>query len=332
MNPAQREQPILFVKWYHLDSIDTAIAHVHRTLTLADAPRRTRVHIRPHFPEIGEESDRLVIILQMVIQQVDVSSLTRKILERRHEATPKYPAQYHNELERISSELDEIATLSWELITWRLNIVGALRPSPRTFSLFWRHGLWTDSFEVFDGWKQVPSGVITLEMAPSVELEIPDATLRDLSQRFLQIHHAPLAHSLMREAERLLPNEVRSAVVVAVAAIETAVKQFIAELAPDTTWLLDEISSPPVVKLLAHLVPETSKRRRQLQRPPKKLMTIVESMVRLRNEIVHGHRTNVARRDIEKLFPQIRDILFMLDYARGETWALSHVSSDTRAN
>jgi hypothetical protein len=344
MSMTPSEQPFLFVKWYHLDAVGSIIHHVPCTLTLADAPRKTRVHVQPDLPDTGEEDDRRVRILQMVMKQATVNSTTRDILEgrwtpsdpagqdmRSHSSIRSYPPEYRNEMTGIESELDISATQSWELLSWRLNILGALPPAPRTFSLSWQHGRWTDTVKVFDGWNQIPSGITTLEMPHFVELDISEDVLRDLSLRFLELDGAPLGHSLLREAERLLQSEIRSTIIVAVASVETAVKKFIADLAPDTAWLLDELSSPPVVKLLTRYVPELSRRRQYLGRPPRHIVVALEAAVALRNRIVHGRSADTSRNQVEQLLSTLRDILFALDYARGETWALEHISSQTKS-
>ena len=66
----------------------------------------------------------------------------------------------------------------------------------------------------------------------------------------------PLAHALLREAEiNRNRDALRSALILAVAAIEIGVKRFIATAIPGTAWLLEQIQSPPTHKLLSDYLP-----------------------------------------------------------------------------
>jgi hypothetical protein len=59
----------------------------------------------------------------------------------------------------------------------------------------------------------------------------------------------PLGQELLREAWRNLFVHPRSALVIGMAAAETGLKALIVDLVPENSWLIQEVQSPPIVKL-----------------------------------------------------------------------------------
>ncbi len=65
----------------------------------------------------------------------------------------------------------------------------------------------------------------------------------------------PLGHALLREAAALLQTNPRASLVMAVMVLEVGTKACIAEVAPDTHWLLESLQSPPTDQLLGSYLP-----------------------------------------------------------------------------
>jgi hypothetical protein len=67
----------------------------------------------------------------------------------------------------------------------------------------------------------------------------------------------PIGHVLLREAWANQTENLRSSIVLAVAAAEVGFKQFASIVLPDSDWLLESIQSPPLIKMLTELFPWT---------------------------------------------------------------------------
>lgn len=145
---------------------------------------------------------------------------------------------------------------------------------------------------------------------------------------------APLHHTVFQEADRRRWSEPRVAIVMAVVAAESAVKKLVADLFPDTRWLLENIPSPPVTKIVKELFPKLPAKCRingLVQQPTKKMRTALHDAVELRNAIVHGREAAVADRTVDELLSQIKDLLALIDYYAGNEWAFRMISKANRA-
>jgi hypothetical protein len=153
----------------------------------------------------------------------------------------------------------------------------------------------------------------------------------------------PLGRSLLREAWEHRERSPRSALVIGVAAAEVGFKQFSAEIAPHTAWLLEEGPSPSLEKMLRHHLPkilEDNQRFPIKQIPPTIIKTIGKANQQ-RNAVVHKPPTAQERHqelqdwlsadDLEAALLAVSDLLWFLDYYRGYLWALDHVRKETLA-
>lgn len=142
----------------------------------------------------------------------------------------------------------------------------------------------------------------------------------------------PLGHELQNEAELLVERAPRSALLMATAAVEVGVKDHIGRVAPPTEWLLREVPSPPVAKLLKKYIPllHSGNPNIVIWNKLKGLFNIVENdIVPARNKLSHtGAR--IKADDVRAYVKLTRDILYLLDYLEGHEWALDNLSWDTR--
>jgi len=144
----------------------------------------------------------------------------------------------------------------------------------------------------------------------------------------------PVGHSLIREAMSLRREAPRSAVVLASAALETAVKETIHRLAPDATFLVDETPTPPVAKLVKDYLPQL----RSLGSDPTWLMPVpsdlrrsINWLVNTRNRVVHNREQLHSFPGLLEAMLHVQDIVWILDYHCGHDWAMRNVAEATRA-
>lgn len=141
-------------------------------------------------------------------------------------------------------------------------------------------------------------------------------------------------HVLFREAWNRRASEPRVAIIMATAALESAVKHLISELVPNTGWLVENVPSPPMPSMLANYIPSLPVKcdfKGKALPPPQRIRKIVEKMVQSRNKLAHGRQCDIPeRRAFEGWMTAIRDVIWLMDYYAGHAWAIDHLTETTR--
>jgi len=143
----------------------------------------------------------------------------------------------------------------------------------------------------------------------------------------------PLGHTLVREAAAIALDSPRSAILIMTAALETAVKMHISCIAPDTDWLIEEIPSPPIFKILRDYIPLIHSRRgKELDfwDKVKPFTKKVQKLIELRNKVAHTGKLPENSGSIYDDLKLVSDLLYLLDVLTGHDWAKSHVSHEFR--
>jgi hypothetical protein len=145
----------------------------------------------------------------------------------------------------------------------------------------------------------------------------------------------PIGHSLYAEALELKSSNPKSALLIGIAALETGFKEFVARLAPDAAWLVENAPTPPLMSMFKHYLPQLPCKLSiggKVLPPPNKIMGILDSGVQLRNKVAHGREKEVNADKLDELLNAIRDLLYLFDYYGGQAWAwysLSHEITKT---
>lgn len=143
----------------------------------------------------------------------------------------------------------------------------------------------------------------------------------------------PLGHELLHEAEELFrTRNLRSALVIAVAAAEVGFKHFVAELMPECEWLLLNVPSPPLEKMLSDFLPSIPVRRKirgKLPEIPPSILGEIKKANTLRNQIVHGRSIAVKEDTVLEALPRLKDFLYLMDFWLGMEWAWENIEYKT---
>lgn len=239
------------------------------------------------------------------------------------ELLPEFMQSFLNQIrEQLYGAVRQVV----DVIRWRGGVPGP--PDPITSR--WRSAEWS-----LDGerWHVLPSS-FGFVIRGSSRVQI-DADVRDALQSLLGAGHSePSGHVLFREAWALRNKHQRSALLTGVAALEVGFKDFAAELVPQAEWLLDNIASPPVVRMLREFLPTIrvgAGIRDKVLPPPKSILGLLEKGVGLRNKVAHARAVPLDAETLEAVLLAIEDVLWLLDYYRGHEWAWPHIRPDTRA-
>ncbi len=142
----------------------------------------------------------------------------------------------------------------------------------------------------------------------------------------------PLGHELWREAYGNRKANPRSAAVLAVAAAEVGFKEFVARLVPATAWLLENVQSPPLLKMLTKYLPNLPLRLAPTGRKahvPTAVRREIDDAIKLRNGLVHVGEREIDQGRLRSILGAVRDLLYLLDAYSGQPWATEHISVDT---
>lgn len=138
----------------------------------------------------------------------------------------------------------------------------------------------------------------------------------------------PIGQELLREAFTTREENPRSALIVAVAALEIGVKEYIAARAPSVEWLAFNLSSPPVVTLLTEYLPKLPAKNGIYRSPPDAVVSVLKKAITLRNSVAHKGLANIPASSLVEIMKTISDVLRILEYYRGYEWSRDYVTSE----
>jgi hypothetical protein len=247
------------------------------------------------------------------------------------------PARHHDEavssgslsikrevVGQVHHDLYETILHTLRLARWRANSPG--RPDQVWFALEFSWCL--DG----TGWKPVADNLRLQIVFGSLPRRWTNEAAEFLRTEVLGELDEPLGHELLREAAASRENSLRSSLVLAVVAAEVGFKQFASKAFPETDWILEKLPSPPLETMLKAF--PWSKLGVQINGKvpgiPDSIQNELRKAVLLRNQIVHtGVPAKLKGETVDSVLTTVRDLLYLLDALRGQTWAASHVSPDT---
>ena len=226
-------------------------------------------------------------------------------------------------LRSVSATLYGCVRQTYGVIRWRAGALGHHSPFSSRFRRYSTDG------RTWNGYPMELTARAFVESMPELRAEYFDE-VRVLAARG---EVEPICHTLFREAWEQRHTNLRSALVVGVAALELGVKDAMADLMPDTSWLLRHASTPPLTRMLKRWLPTVRAREMfegKVLAPPPNVLRQVQQGIELRNSGVHVSGESPSSDDVVAFLEAARDVLWLLDYYRGNAWALDHMREATR--
>lgn len=210
--------------------------------------------------------------------------------------------------------LGDIADKTVHVVRWRMGSRGEhgmLRGLQSEYSL---NG---------NSWFPVPRNLVATVEGHSV-LEASAVAVNEIGKLVSSGKTEPVAHNLWNEAWTQRSMNPRSAIVLGVSAAETAIKSYIAEVAPETEWLIRNLQSPPILRLYAdylrELVHEDS-HFPYLELIDEERLALLKKGIQARNTVVHAGDYSLRARGLEDILVVIKDFLWIIDMLSGYSWA-----------
>lgn len=238
---------------------------------------------------------------------------------------PESFQQFANKLHR---NLSDAANRAVGLLRWRSAEIGPQRPFTSS-ALSWS----------LDGeeWHGMPAST-GLTISADTVLEVPEGTHEDIQLLWEQGQGEPFPYELLREAWGQRDDRPRSALLMAVTALEIAVKQYIANRVEPAAFLVNEMPSPNVIKLLREYLPTLEPPEgapptaSKLEPLPDELLELLRNRRDQRNDLIHKPRSHLRPKAVAtparalSAILAVRQVLLRFDIADGRVWAKNHLS------
>jgi hypothetical protein len=226
----------------------------------------------------------------------------------------------------VQQARDELAAATRSIVgvlRWRTNIDGPHNPvGTRSLEWSWDGGFWHQGLLDFGA-----------DISFQIGHRFSSAIQSEVLQLVSETGNEPVYHELFREAWAQRANNPRSAIVTGVSAAEVAIKQCIGNLVPNAQWLVENVPSPPLEKLLSDYLPRLPARNNingRVVSPPKSVLDVLRKAVFVRNQIAHVGAEPPSPAMIKEMLLAVRDVLWMIDYYLGYSWALENVRDESR--
>lgn len=235
-----------------------------------------------------------------------------------------FPHAFQDFARSVNKTLNRTCERIVKAIRWRYDIGGPPRSLARV-SFKWTadDSTWHDmpydfgaSVEVLNGFRPGPTTAETLT-------------------GILRTRDEPVGHELFREAWNNRTSNPRSSLLMGIAAAEVGFKECVADLAPGAAWVVENSPSPPLVAMLSDYLPTLPARctigGKVIPPPKKEILDVLRNKgVNLRNKVTHTGAPAPETGTLKEILLAVKDVLWMLDYYRGDEWALQNVRPEIR--
>jgi hypothetical protein len=186
-----------------------------------------------------------------------------------------------------------------------------------------------------NSWKPIPGRYSIQNVTPPHSVfVIEEADVDEIRELVTTGQEEPVYHELLREAKELQHSSPRSSILIAMSAAEVAVKSAIAKKVPESTWLIDNIQSPPLVKILMEYLPTLFSQEKQLYETRKgsRLIKTIEDGVFIRNGMIHRGSHPPSSEKVREIIDVVQELLWICDYCSGYRWATGHIQAMRQQN
>lgn len=168
---------------------------------------------------------------------------------------------------------------------------------------------------------------------PTGPLPPADVICKDVIELIKTGTQEPLGHQLFREAWSERKTRPASALVIGVAAAEVGFKKLVGSLVPQAQWLVDEVPTPFLGRMLRRFLPTLPVKFRFQGKsicPPNVLLNQLDEAVDRRNKLVHAGQPPPDGDELDSMLRAVSDFLWICDVYAGQGWAHEYISAGTR--
>jgi hypothetical protein len=236
-----------------------------------------------------------------------------------------FPNVFGAFVSQVHQRLTERIRQTVRVLRWRFAIKSPHDPIERPVGLMW--ALADETWRHIPGDR--PHGFLELGVAGPLSPRAHAETVVLLESGVKE----PLGHALFLEAWTQVATNPRSALVLGIAAAEVGLKECVGKLVPDAQWLVSNVPSPPLHKMVAEylpLLPTKGMIQGRILPPPRSLRRALGDGIEARNHTTHVGAEPPEPGELRELLLSVRDLLYLLDAYCGFDWALHHIRQTTR--
>ncbi len=233
-----------------------------------------------------------------------------------------YPEPFGSFIDMVGRKLSSVGCSLVSILRWRYAQEGGPSPiSTRGLSVSNNNGV---------SWYPAPSrhSIVSITPPHSV-LAHQKIDIGEICNLVEENQQEPVSQELLREAKGLQHSSPRSSVLIAVSALEVAVKTVIVNKVPDAAWLVDSMQSPPVVNILLHYFPVLFSVDKSFYEATKEnsLIKVITDAVYIRNQMLHKGASPPTHEKVVEIIAAVQELLWICDYYSGHTWAERHIKA-----
>lgn len=303
-----------------------------------DPKRMFSLYIR--YKRSFNEEDKAQVLIQTIHRRDDIPDSALAVFSEginsilNSKSNKGAFANYEKFMVELHKYMDQMASEVFDVFRWRMGVVGG----PLSLQSDWKFMRWhdeTESKNIIDKYgflnRQIINRRSTIGIPNMQTVGFGEKCQSDIENLISLQTQQPLYHDLFREAWQNQLSNPRSALVMGIAAAETGFKTTLTDLNPSVSWIVENVSSPPLVLMLREYMEQLPARNLingQVLRPPKKVIKVINDGVELRNKLVHGREELVTTEEVCFMLEAVRDLLYMFDYYRGHDWAIDRLSPE----
>ncbi len=248
--------------------------------------------------------------------------LKDKKLKEFKSLTTKVPSGIEPLIGEVLDDMDSAINLTMRTIIWKLGLANAHNFIRSGNALMWS----------FNGteWNSVPGQIsLNISFGLPFKKEVDSKEFEAIQALLTSKIEQPLGHELFSEAWAQKQTNPRSALIIGVAAAEAGFKEFATKMIPEASWILQNIPSPPLKKMLEEFLPNLPVKLKFNDKSPtipEEILNSLQKGITIRNNIVHGGDYKLKVETVEKILRSIRNLLYLLDYYNGQQWAMQIIS------
>jgi len=243
-----------------------------------------------------------------------------------HREGPSYGLEYYPDpfisfVDTVNKKLSSVGRTLVSILRWRHAQEGP--PSP-----IGSQGLFC-SDNKGDSWHSLPGRYSVQDVTPPHSvLDLHKIDHMDILELIESNSQEPVGHELLREAKELQHSSPRSAVLIAVSAVEVATKSVIVGKVSEAVWLVESMQAPPVVDILIDYFPRLFPDEKQFYEPTKKrgIIKTIYDAVYIRNQMAHKGTPPPREEKVAEIITAVQELLWICDYYLGYKWAEHHIN------
>jgi hypothetical protein len=236
-----------------------------------------------------------------------------------------FPQQFQEFSLKIQGKLNEAIRLTAKVIRWRWAIKSSHKPINSTRGTFW-------SFDN-QSWLPLPRDLHFFGGGFEFYFKVSPRLHGEMETLINAGHSEPLGHELFLEAWGLRRENPRSSLIIGMSAVEVGFKECIEKLVPEAAWLANNVSTPPIDRMLSSYLPQLPAKLRiegRVLKPSGRIRSAIKKGIEARNRTVHVGSEPPKGEFLEELLLSIRDLLYLFDFYCGFEWALEYVRDEVR--